>query len=392
MASAAASGKPGKPCAAPTLATALKTRAKRQRGKTSSEGRNSGKTAQKKKKEKKKRAKEARKPTAQQKAASKQRAQRRLWTRSQPTKDYLVKDPKRPTFAEAATLGEARVLASAAPKQDPVLKVYLFCSPSQDEDSTTKAVRREQARLLHDLPTLWLHTRAWRCFGTERFVDELGASTFASLADYERHCVEAAFKVWDEGYHAVTNAYGRPARDEWCKEKEHWSLAKKDEAKSKQLHRAWLEGYWQPKAQDAWARTEQVKTAVQARDWEKLNQACVCKGAGTFGALQLAKELASTSPAKLETWYPVLECPGTVRGLEWLYGRKLKDEEALSKLCQTRDKFRSYCKHKRFRSYCKHKRFRSYCKHKRFRSYCKHKRFRSYCSKHKRFRSYCKHK
>ena len=62
-------------------------------------------------------------------------------------------------------------------------------------------------------------------------------------------------------------------------------------------------------------------------DWKCLNKAMRCKGAGQFGALQLAKDLldaprfvslASASTQNLETWYPVESCPGTLRGLRRL--------------------------------------------------------------------------
>ena len=64
-------------------------------------------------------------------------------------------------------------------------------------------------------------------------------------------------------------------------------------------------------------------------NWQALNKACHTSGAAAFGGLQLAKDLLDAPGHRslrsgnfpdLEEWYPVQDCPGTLRGLEWLHG------------------------------------------------------------------------
>ena len=118
----------------------------------------------------------------------------------------------------------------------------------RDEDATTAAVRRVQKQLrgltrvtLDRHVLLWLHVRAFRAFGTERFVDALGAVNFTSLRHYQEKCVRVTLAVWASGFHAFTNAYGRNGvHTEFYAERRHWALT--DEATAEQLHLEYLRG------------------------------------------------------------------------------------------------------------------------------------------------------
>ena len=278
---------------------------------------------------------------------------RRRSLKTHALRDYIVKNARRATLREVNALAHARVLASTQETQDPVLREVLFCSPVRDQDATTTAVRRQQAKLhklrgatLTKAALCWLHVRAWRAFCTERFVDQLGVNNFRTLSQYYNTCVTAALAVWSSGFHAFTNAYGRNGVVvEWFTERRHWNL--RDESTAKRLQREYLHQYWWPRAEAAWKKLPAVEEALGAQDWRLLNKAARCLGAGPFSALQLAKDfldapgwsnLSSESMAQLEEWYPVASCPGTARGLRWLYGASLCDDQLLTKLRETRDK------------------------------------------------------
>ena len=281
-------------------------------------------------------------------------AERRRCLRNHFAERYLVRRPARPTLPEVNDLATTRVAAAAQGRvpADPVLCEVLFCSPLRDQDSTTAAVRRAQ-RDLHALRAcsldkgtlLWLHVRAWRAFGTERFVDELGAVSFKTLQDYQHTCVHAAHRVWSAGFHAFQNAYGQNGVYlQWLKERTHWRLADRKSASA--LHRNFLHDYWRPVAAAAWEKAAVVCAAARGGDWRELNTKVRCKGAGVFSGLQLAKDLLdapgwpqlkSSRFANLEDWYPVEGCPGTIRGLRWIFGKGLKPSNYLSKLAEVRD-------------------------------------------------------
>ena len=290
----------------------------------------------------------------QRRAVRRKNAERRRTARLQPASHYLVRGA-RPKLSEVNALACARVAAAGgrAPSDDPVLREFLFCSPLRDQDATTAAVRSAQ-RKLHALKNtvlsravlLWLHVRAWRCFGTQLFVEELGVLDFKTLRHYKEACAGAALRLWCRGFHAFQNAYGKNGFTvEWHTERKHWRL--KDQEKARCLQAQYLRAYWEDKAHDAWDKTPRVQAALAARDWVTLNKAVLCRGAGPFSALQLAKDLldapgwpqlSAASCARLEEWYPVAACPGTLRGLCKVYGRQLRKEEYLQRLLETRDR------------------------------------------------------
>ena len=57
-------------------------------------------------------------------------------------------------------------------------------------------------------------------------MDQLKATVYTSLSHYQEAAVAAAYKVWDSGYHACTDAYGRNGcATERRKERAHWRAA-----------------------------------------------------------------------------------------------------------------------------------------------------------------------
>ena len=136
----------------------------------------------------------------------------------------LVKNPLKPTIADANNLAAARLrVGQGVVTKDPILTAYLFCSPRRDDDSVKRCVRRHQQNTC-SLISLWLSVVAWRAFGTERFVDALGTVLSRSLTAYVNIAVSTALRVWAEGFHAFSNAYGTSIRIMWGRERTCWRL------------------------------------------------------------------------------------------------------------------------------------------------------------------------
>ena len=57
-------------------------------------------------------------------------------------------------------------------------------------------------------------------------MDQLRPTVYTSLDHYREAAAAAAYAVWDAGYHACTDAYGRNGcAPEWRKERAHWKAA-----------------------------------------------------------------------------------------------------------------------------------------------------------------------
>ena len=131
----------------------------------------------------------------------------RVNMRSMKSSQCIIQNGRRPSIQEISSLAMARINGpSREQSEDLVLRYVLFCSPLRDADATTKAIRRAQravARLAQpSLPRaqlIWLHVRAWRAFGSERFVMELGAVNFKTLGMYRNCVIDAALRVWSDG-------------------------------------------------------------------------------------------------------------------------------------------------------------------------------------------------